>query len=56
MACVIAGGKKSKEEVSNRKDKAQPDQNKPAPAPVTGNVSLTANQSKEDRKKKKCEC
>ena len=58
MACVIAGGKKSKDEPATSKSSAQPAQPKAAPAQATtGNVSLSANQTKEGgRKNKKCEC
>ena len=54
MACVIAGGKKSKDEPVISK-KPSVEQSKPA-ASAAGTVSLSANQTKEERKKKKCEC
>ena len=57
MACVIAGGKKSKDETTTTKTANQAAQPKPAAAPATGNVSLgAASSGKEERKKKKCEC
>jgi hypothetical protein len=57
MACVIAGGKKSKEEATTTKS-AQPQVAQPKPAASsTGNVSLAAGATaKEARKNKKCEC
>lgn len=53
MACVIAGGKKSKEE--STPSKAAPAQKtETKPAASSGTVPLSANPGKEGRKNKKC--
>jgi hypothetical protein len=57
MACVIAGGKKTKEEPAAPKSATKEQPQPKAQAATGGSVSLSAGgQGKEARKNKKCEC